>query len=208
MSSPDPRSGIGILPRGFCHLSFPLSSRTKFSRSIPKPVLSSCRLYTGCHRDRKQVSSRLILEHRLDSSFDSAFNGLTMRHRTVCFHSSPQHSPDVLSGRLFLSRSPPHLLNAAALRQFEACSCKPTSGGQLPSLIQHHELTLVFVTHCRSSARNFCFGWSNGIGRNFGESLSSATLDTKHNHGQDCENQIQNRDRAKRPKRPRCRPEG
>ena len=157
MSSPDPRSGIGILPRGFCHLSFPLSSRTKFSRSIPKPVLSSCRLYTGCHRDRKQVSSRLILEHRLDSSFDSAFNGLTMRHRTVCFHSSPQHSPDALSGRLFPRRSPPRLLNAAALGQFEACSCKPTSGGQLPSLIQHHELTLVFVTHSRQTAQNDSF---------------------------------------------------
>src|SRR5215469_13702360 len=56
MSSPDPRSGIGILPRGFCHLLFPFSSRTKFSRSIPKPVLSSCRLYTDCHRVRKQVS--------------------------------------------------------------------------------------------------------------------------------------------------------
>jgi len=121
-------------------------------------VLSSCRLYTGCHRDRKQVSSRLILEHRHDPSFDSAFNGLTMRHRTVCFRSSPQHSPDALSGRLFPRRSPPRLLNAAALGQFEACSCKPTSGGQLPSLIQHHELALVFVTHCRSSAHNLTHG--------------------------------------------------
>src|SRR6516162_3692092 len=66
MSSPDPRSGIGILPHGFRHLSFPFSSRTKFSRSIPKPVLSSCRLYTGCHRVRKQVSSRFLLDHRHD----------------------------------------------------------------------------------------------------------------------------------------------
>jgi len=32
--------------------------------------------------------------------------------------------------------------------QFEACSCKPTSGGRLPSSVQHHELALVFVTHC------------------------------------------------------------
>ena len=50
MSSPDPRSDIGILPRGFCHLSFPFSFRTRLSRSVPKPVLSSCHLYTGCHR--------------------------------------------------------------------------------------------------------------------------------------------------------------
>ena len=68
-----PRSGIGILPHGVCHLSFPLPSATRFSRSIPKPVLRSCRLYTDCHRVRKQVSSRLILEHRTNSSFDSAF---------------------------------------------------------------------------------------------------------------------------------------
>src|ERR1035437_9229338 len=61
-----PRSGIGILSHGVCHLSFPLPSRTRFSRSVPKPVLRSCRLYTGCQRVRKQVSSRFILELRHD----------------------------------------------------------------------------------------------------------------------------------------------
>ena len=66
-----PRPGIGILPHGVCHLSFPLPSRTRFSRSIPKPVLSSCRLYTDCRRDRKQVSSRLILEPMVVPSSDS-----------------------------------------------------------------------------------------------------------------------------------------
>src|SRR5260370_6486714 len=69
-----PRSGIGILPHGICHLSFPFTSETRFSRSMPKPVLSSCRLYTGCHRVRRQVSSRLILREEIDLSFDSAFN--------------------------------------------------------------------------------------------------------------------------------------
>src|ERR1035438_1744330 len=66
-----PRPGIGILPHGVCHLSFPLPSRTKFSRSLPKPVLSSCRLYTDCHWDRKQVSSQLVLEPVVVSSFGS-----------------------------------------------------------------------------------------------------------------------------------------
>jgi len=61
-SSSVPRSGIGIFPYGVCHLSFPFSSRAKFSCSIPKPALSSCRLYTDCHRNRKQVPSRLIME--------------------------------------------------------------------------------------------------------------------------------------------------
>ena len=69
-----PRSGIGILPHGVCHLSFPFSSRARFSRSVPKPALSSCRLYTDCRRASKQVSSRLILELLGGSSFDSALN--------------------------------------------------------------------------------------------------------------------------------------
>jgi hypothetical protein len=65
-------SGLGILPHGVSHLSFPLSSGARFSRSIPKPVLSSCRLYTDCRRARKQVSSRLVPEHLVDPGFDSA----------------------------------------------------------------------------------------------------------------------------------------
>src|SRR5271154_5099425 len=69
-----PRPGIGILPHGVCHLSFPLPSRTRFSRSVPKPALSSCRLYTDCRRDRKQVSSRLFLELLGGSSSDSTLN--------------------------------------------------------------------------------------------------------------------------------------
>ena len=50
-----PCCGIGILPHGYGHLSFPFPSATRFSRSIPKPVLSSCRLYADCHQGRKQV---------------------------------------------------------------------------------------------------------------------------------------------------------
>jgi hypothetical protein len=77
-----------------------------------------------------------------------------MRHRSVCFRSSPQPTPDALNGRLFLSRSPPRPLERSSTGQFEACSCKPTSGGHLPSLVQHHELALVFVTHDESSPQN------------------------------------------------------
>ena len=66
-----PCSGIGILPQGVCHLSFPFSSEARFSRSLPKPVLSSCRLYTDCRRVRKQVSPRLVPEYLVNSGFDS-----------------------------------------------------------------------------------------------------------------------------------------
>src|SRR5215204_2730098 len=57
-----PRSSIGILPHGVCHLSFPFASGERFSCSVPKPVLRSCRLYTGCHRVRKQVAPRFVLK--------------------------------------------------------------------------------------------------------------------------------------------------
>ena len=153
MSSPDPRSGIGILPRGVCHLSFPFSSRTRFSRSVPKPVLSSCRLYTGCHRDRKQVSSRLLLEPMAQLQFRQRLNGITMRHRTVCFRSSPQHSPDALDWTPFPQSFTTTPFERSSTGQFEACSCKPTSGGRLPSLVQHHELALVFVTHAGDTTK-------------------------------------------------------
>src|SRR5271163_3306329 len=67
-----PCSGLGILPHGVGHLSFPFPSEARFSRSLPKPVLSSCRLYTDCRRARKQVASRLIPEYLVDTGFDSA----------------------------------------------------------------------------------------------------------------------------------------
>jgi hypothetical protein len=68
-----PRSGIGILPHGVCHSSFPFASGERFSRSISKPVLGSCRLYTDCRRVRKQVSSRLVPEPVVNPGFDSMF---------------------------------------------------------------------------------------------------------------------------------------
>ena len=95
-----PRPSIGILPHGASHLSFPFTSGTRFSRSIPKPVLRSCRLYTGCHRARKQVASRFVLKPMVYLSFDSTL-GITMRLRSVCFRSSSQYTPATLSGQLF-----------------------------------------------------------------------------------------------------------
>jgi hypothetical protein len=80
-----PRSGIGILPHGFCHLSFPFTSATRFSRSVPKPALRSCRLYTDCHRVRKQVSSRLIPGPMVNPGFGSTLRAITMRHRRFAF---------------------------------------------------------------------------------------------------------------------------
>ena len=74
MNSSAPRSGVGILPHGASHLSFPLSSEARFSRSAPKPVPGSCRLYTDCRRASKQVPSRLIRELLGGSSFDSSLN--------------------------------------------------------------------------------------------------------------------------------------
>ena len=141
-----PRSGIGILPHGVCHLSFPFTSETRFSRSIPKPVLSSCRLYTDCHRVRKQVSSRLLPALGHDPGFDSTLE-ITMRHRTVHFRSSTRYLPDTCT-MPFPQSLTTTSFGCSRTGRFGTCSCKPVPGDLLPSLIQHRKLPLAFVTHC------------------------------------------------------------
>jgi hypothetical protein len=149
-----PRSSIGILPHGVSHLSFPYASGSRFSRSVPKPVLRSCRLYTGCHRVRMQVSPRLILKRMAYLSFDSAL-GITMRLRTVCFRSSSQYIPAIPQGMTFPGRSPPRLLNAAA-----PGGLKPTPTSRLREAYSHLQysttgLPPVFVTHATR-----CSSWA------------------------------------------------
>jgi len=145
-SSSAPCSNIGIFPHGVRHLSFPFAVETRFSRSIPKPVLSSCRFYTDCHQVRKQVSSQLILEIEGDPSFDSilcisrcvigrfAFAHLLNTYLT------PLQMPFPKS----FTTTP---FQRSSTGRFEVFSCKPTSGGLLPSLVQHRKLALAFVTH-------------------------------------------------------------
>ena len=72
-----------------------------------------------------------------------------MRHRTVYFRSSPRYVPDIFQDA-FSTVVHHHAVSVrSSTGQFEANSCKPTPGGQLPSLVQHHELSLVFVTYCK-----------------------------------------------------------
>ena len=148
-SSSAPRSGIGILPHGVCHLSFPLASETRFSRSIPKPVLSSWRLYTDCRRVRKQVSSRLILRQHVSLSFGSAITLLRCVIGRFAFahllntYLTPLTAPFPQS----LTTTP---FERSSTGRFETSSCKPISGGLLPSSVQHRKLPFTFVTHtCR-----------------------------------------------------------
>src|ERR1700723_67613 len=77
-----------------------------------------------------------------------------MRHRPVCFRSSSQYVPVTLDGDFSAMGTFPRSLTTAPFERsstgrFEACPCRPASGGRLPSSVQHHELTLVFVTHTR-----------------------------------------------------------
>ena len=114
-------------------------------------IAGSCRLYTDCHWARNQVSSQLIPEYRTDSSFDSAYL------------SNDASSDGLLSlilntyltslRCLFHSRSLPRLFHRSSTGWFEANSCKPTSGGLLPSSVQQHKLSLAFVTHVRQAPR-------------------------------------------------------
>src|ERR1700738_3902311 len=143
-----PRSGIGILPHGVCHSSFPFASGERFSRSISKPVLGSCRLYTDCRRVRKQVSSRLVPEPVVNPGFDSMFvrnDASSAGLLSLIFPIRTCH-PSRMTFPRSLTTTP---FERSSTGRFEACPCRPASGGRLPSSVQHHELTLVFVTHTR-----------------------------------------------------------
>src|SRR5215472_9356539 len=57
---------------GGCPLAlFRLTSHAKFSRSPPKPELSSCRLYTGCRLASSQITSKLFPQDNGARGFDS-----------------------------------------------------------------------------------------------------------------------------------------
>lgn len=104
---------FGILSHGVSHLSFPLASKVRFSRSVPEPASRRCHLYTGCRLSNTQVVLKLIPEVVFVPRFRQHLR-LFDESSAVRFRSSPRHSPDVLKGRLFQCRSPPRLLNAAA----------------------------------------------------------------------------------------------
>jgi len=70
-----------------------------------------------------------------------------MRHRPVCFRSSPQHLPDLLNEGLFPQLFTTTPFERSSTGRFETYSCKSASKGLLPSLVQHRELALAFVTH-------------------------------------------------------------
>ena len=65
---------------------FRLASHAKFSRSPPKPELSSCRLYTGCRLVSSQITSKLFPQDNGARGFDSV-RGLSMpSRRFACAH--------------------------------------------------------------------------------------------------------------------------
>src|ERR1035437_2355315 len=82
----------------------------------------------------------------------TALYELTTHHRTVCFRSSSQHVPAILLWMTFPRSLTTTPFERSSTGRFEACSCKPASGGLLPSSVQHHKLSLVFVTHSRPCA--------------------------------------------------------
>jgi hypothetical protein len=72
-----------------------------------------------------------------------------MRHRSVSFRSSSQRSPDALLGRLFLGRSPPRLLIAAA-----PGGLKPTPESRLRGPSPIFDTALQVFTHIRDTPQN------------------------------------------------------
>src|ERR1700687_2957106 len=76
-----------------------------------------------------------------------------MPNRTVRLRSSSRHLPDCLLWRLFLDRSPPRLLNAAAPRGFVANVCPPTTEGLQLSLSQSGSLSTSIFKAAQTNRR-------------------------------------------------------
>ena len=74
-----------------------------------------------------------------------------MRHQRFRLRSSFRYSPDVLDERLFHSRSPPRLFNAAALGGLKPAPAGRLREAFLPSSAQFHREYSVFVAHINLS---------------------------------------------------------
>ena len=95
MGSSAPDDGLGILPHGVSHLSFPFASIVRFSRSDPTPVSSSCHLYTGCRRRGKQVAFRLVPGPVSDSGFGNILRTFDASS-VIRLRSSSRYVPGIL----------------------------------------------------------------------------------------------------------------
>jgi hypothetical protein len=119
-----PQCSASVLsPRGFGRLSFSLNIGATGSRSSVQPPASASRpLYAGRHPlsfiRHPAGSSQASYTHLVLTTLDF----LTTRLRKVHFRSSLGCTPARVFLALFLQRSPPRLLTAAAWRWFEICS--------------------------------------------------------------------------------------
>ena len=114
---------------------FPLTPRARFPRFGLKPVMRSCRLYTGCRVDREQASPALFRSIILAMPVLTASEPISMRHRRfACAQLLITHLtawPAAFSPALTTTS-----LIRSSLEWFEACPCRPAPGGQLPSSTQ------------------------------------------------------------------------
>src|SRR5215472_15393159 len=119
-----PQCSASVLsPRGFGRLSFSLNIGASGSCSSVQPPASASRpLYAGRHPlsfiRHPAGSSQASYTHLVLTTLDF----LTTRLRKVHFRSSLGCAPARVFLALFLQRSPPRLLTAAAWRWFEICS--------------------------------------------------------------------------------------
>src|SRR6266478_626601 len=141
-------------PRGYVHLCLSLRISIPGSHVSlwrPRRVHAVCTPAVDWAVNRCLPDSSREL---LTSAVLTATLYLTMRQRTVSLRSSPRHSPDTLMGCLFQGRSPPQPLSCSSTRRFETCSCKPISGGLLPSPKQHRRSLSSRKDSCLRSCRN------------------------------------------------------
>jgi hypothetical protein len=139
-----PTSVFFLMVSAICY--FPLHSERSSHVPYQSLLLSSCRLYTDCHRIRQQASFRLIPGIEGNPSFDSALCisrcviGRFAFAHLLNTYLTPLQMPFPKS----FTTAP---FERSSTGRLEVCSCKPTPGGLLPSSVQHRKLALAFVTH-------------------------------------------------------------
>ena len=121
------------------------------------PAQSSCRLYTGCRSDRKQVSPELIRVLLANTLFDNVYTYFDVSS-TVRFRSSSLYPPDSFTAAFSPSLTTTSL-KRSSMRWFEACPYRPASGGHTPIIDTAPPVASpVFVAHANASLLTFNAG--------------------------------------------------
>ena len=140
----------------------PLTSRSRFLRSVKKPLYKSCYLCTGCHPDRKQVPSGFIPGLTEKTRFWHRLNSFR------CFINSSLAVISCIVTWRFISPFGVSLttlsLKQSSIHWFATLSCKTVTRGLPSSLSQLQTLPpAMFSQHTLSPVTNEFYGRNRRI---------------------------------------------